>query len=141
MSEKKDLREVLRKVEAEGELVRITREVDPLDEIPNVVKALSKLPKIPALLFEHVEGYPGMKALAAFFGDRSRVLRSLGLPLDPVDMNSRILEALGQPLLPRIGESGPCKENVRRPPFELGALFFTTKGSHNQKTATIIPWL
>ena len=34
MSEKKDLREVLRKVEAEGELVRITREVDPLDEIP-----------------------------------------------------------------------------------------------------------
>ena len=76
-----------------------------------MVKALSKLPKIPALLFEHVEGYPGMKALAAF-GDRSRVLRSLGLPLDPVDMNSRILEALGQPLLPRIAESGPCKENM-----------------------------
>ena len=116
--EKQDLRAVLRKVEQEGELIRVKREVDPLIEIPAVVKALADLPKIPVLLFENVKKFPGVRACGAFFGDRTRVLRSLGLPLEAAAMNNYILEALGKPLVP---------------PLNLGKTIFPTKGASQSK--------
>src|SRR3990172_11839722 len=100
--EKQDLRAVLKKVEKEGEVIHVEREVDPLIEIPAVVKSLADLRKIPALLFENVKGYPNVRGLAAFFGDRTRVLRSLGKPLDPVVWNELCIKELDNPIAPRL---------------------------------------
>jgi 3-polyprenyl-4-hydroxybenzoate decarboxylase len=52
--EKQDIRAVLRKCEKEGDLLHVERAVDPLMELSAVVKALSKLKKIPVLLVEHI---------------------------------------------------------------------------------------
>ncbi|HVN25009.1 MAG TPA: UbiD family decarboxylase [Syntrophorhabdales bacterium] len=131
--EKQDLRAVLHKIEQERELVRVKRSVDPLIEIPAVVKALARLPKIPALLFESVKKYPGVRACGAFFGDRSRVLRSLDLPMEPIALNSYIVEALEKPLAPRLVTNAPCKENVRKSPVDLGKIIFPTKGASQSK--------
>ena len=131
--EKQDLRAVLYNVERKGELIRVKRLVDPLIEIPAVVKALAKLPKIPVLLFENVKKFPGVRACCAFFGDRSRVLRSLGLPLEPAALNSYILKALAEPLLPKLVKQAPCKEHIRKPPFNLGKMIFPTKGASQSK--------
>ena len=132
-TEKQDLRAVLRKVEQEGELIRVKREVDPLIEIPAVVKALANLPRIPVLLFENVKKFPGVRACGAFFGDRTRVLKSLGLPLEPTAMNNYMLEALGKPLTPKLVKQAPCKENIRKPPLDLGKMIFPTKGASQSK--------
>jgi UbiD family decarboxylase len=131
--EKQDLRAVLNKVEKEGELIRVKRQVDPLIEIPAVVKALAKLPKIPVLLFENVKKFPGVRACGAFFGDRTRVLRSLGLPLEPLALNRHVLEALGKPLAPKLVKQAPCKENIRKVRLDLGKTIFPTKGASQSK--------
>ena len=128
-NEKQDLRAVLAKVEREGEVVRVEREVDPLLEIPAVVKSLSKLPRIPVLLFENVRGYPGVQCCAAFFGERTRVLKSMGLPLDPVEWNELGIKLLDNPLAPKLVPQGPCKENILKGPVDLEKLIFPTQGA------------
>lgn len=128
-AEKQDLRAVLNKVEEEGELVRVEREVDPLLEIPAVVKAMTKLSKIPTLLFENVREFPGVKGCAAFFADRARVLRSLGLPLSQEDLNRHVLDLLEKPLETKHVDTGFCKENIHQAPCDLGKLIFPTRGA------------
>jgi UbiD family decarboxylase len=127
--EKQALRAVLKKFEKMGEIVRVEREVDPLMEIPAIVKSLSKLPKIPVLLFENVRGYPGVQGCAAFFGDKTRIYRCLGKPLDPVEWNEQCVTYLDNPLPPKRVDSGPCKENIRKAPVDLEKIVFPTKGA------------
>jgi UbiD family decarboxylase len=128
-NEKQDLRAILAKVEQEGEVIRVEREVDPLLEIPAVVKSLSQLPRIPVLLFENVRGYPGVQCCAAFFGERTRVLKSMGLPLDPVEWNELCLKLLDNPQAPKLVQQGPCKENILKGPVDLEKLIFPTRGA------------
>ncbi len=49
-----DLRDWLRKVEAMGELVRISETVDPIEEMGALTYMVGKRPGSPALLFEDV---------------------------------------------------------------------------------------
>ncbi len=132
-AEKQEMRAALAEAEQGGEVIRIDREVDPLDEIPGVVKALSKLQRLPVLLFENVRGYPGTQGCAAFFGERARVLRSLGMPLDPDGWNGRCLKALENPVAPKLVKEGVCKENIRKSPIDLETLIFPTKGASQSK--------
>lgn len=131
--EKQDIRAVLQKCEREGGLLHVEREVDPLMELSAVVKALSKLKRIPVLLFEDIHGFPGVRACGAFFGDRARVLGCLGLPLDRIEMNRRCLEALDNPLPPVTVKEGACKENIKKAPVDLGKLIFPTMGAAQSK--------
>jgi 4-hydroxy-3-polyprenylbenzoate decarboxylase len=57
----------LEKVEARGELKRITAEVDP-DLEAATITYLVGLEKSPALLFENIKGHPGHKALYNMIG-------------------------------------------------------------------------
>lgn len=133
MSERQDLRFVLNRIEEDGELLRLKREVDPSIEIPAAMRALAKLSKIPTLLFENVRGFPGVKGCGALFSDRPRVARLLGLPLFPEEFNRRVLEALENPLPPKRVEKGVCKENKHDVPCDVGKIIFPTRGASQSK--------
>src|ERR1700733_9881049 len=78
-----DLDEWLAKVDALGELKRITAEVDPDLEAATITYLVGS-GKSPALLFENIKGHPGHKALYNMIGcNLSRFCLMIGEP--PVD--------------------------------------------------------
>src|SRR5438445_1281526 len=120
----------LEELEAEGELVRIKAEVDPILEIAEITDRISKAYG-PALLFENVRGSPFPLAINVL-GSEYRMAKALGVKaLDEVA--ERIAELikpevpdsfLGKikmvPMLAKLGSipprrvsSGPCQEIVR----------------------------
>src|SRR5215469_13336709 len=86
----------LEKVEAMGELKRITAEVDP-DLEAATITYLVGLEKSPALLFENIKGHPGHKALYNMIGcNLSRFCLMIGEA--PVDHPLKAVKALQQKL-------------------------------------------
>lgn len=71
-----DLRDFLAQLEAEGELKRITQEIDPYLEITEIADRTLKAGG-PALLFENVKGH-SMPVLANLFGTPDRVAKGMG---------------------------------------------------------------
>lgn len=126
---RQDLRAVLEGMEEAGGLLRVKREVEPTIEIPAVMRALAKFERIPALLFENVKGFPGVRGCAALFSDKPRMLKALGLPLAQTELNEKLLKALDNPLPVRHLEQAPCKENVHRGSIDVGKLIFATRGA------------
>lgn len=75
----KSLREFIERLEAEGELVRISEPVSPLLEIAEITDRVSKSPDGgKALLFENVEG-SAMPVLINAFGSWRRIRLALGV--------------------------------------------------------------
>src|SRR5215469_3237331 len=72
-----DLRSFLRALEREGDLKRITVEVDPYLEVGEIVDRVQKA-KGPALLFENVKG-SAMPLAMNVFGTERRLAKALGL--------------------------------------------------------------
>ena len=132
----RDLREFIKRLEREGELVRIGAEVDPVLEITEITDRVTKAGG-PALLFEKPKGsrHP---LLINMLGSARRV--NLALEVNQVeevadrirgylDMKSPqgILDKLK--MLPKLAEigaffpktvkSGPCKEVIRKDGFSL----------------------
>ncbi|MBO8125724.1 MAG: menaquinone biosynthesis decarboxylase [Firmicutes bacterium] len=73
----KDLTEFVQRLESEGELVRITAQVDPELEITEIADRVMKS-RGPALLFENVKGSE-MPVLINAFGSEKRMAMALGL--------------------------------------------------------------
>src|SRR6202047_2101677 len=98
-----DLDEWLAKVDAMGELKRITAEVDPDLEAATITYLVGSS-KSPALLFENIKGHPGHRALYNMIGcNLSRLCVAMGeKPL------SHTLEA-GQVLKTKMGRKMPPK--------------------------------
>jgi len=132
----RDLRAFIDKLEKEGELKRITAEVDPVLEITEITDRVTKSGG-PALLFERPKGsrHP---LLINMLGTERRV--NLALEVDELDevaarirsyMDFQSPQGLLDKLkmLPKLAElgaffpktvkSGPCKEVVRREDFAL----------------------
>ncbi len=127
----KDLREFLKRLEKEGELVRIRERVSPNLEITEITDRVSK--KIgPALLFENVEG-TGIPVAINLLGSERRMKLALEIddwtswtdrldfflePKVPTGIMDKIkaLPALGEltQAFPKIVTSGPCQEVVIR---------------------------
>src|SRR5271155_2065980 len=73
-----DLDEWLAKVEAMGELKRITAEVDPDLETATITYLVGST-KSPALMFENIKGHPGHRALYNLIGcNLSRLCLTIG---------------------------------------------------------------
>ncbi len=72
----KDLRDFIEQLEKQGELKRISVEVDPYLEITEIADRVLKK-KGPALLFENVKGH-NIPVLANLFGTRKRVAMGMG---------------------------------------------------------------
>jgi 4-hydroxy-3-polyprenylbenzoate decarboxylase len=97
-----DLDVWLEKVEALGELKRITAEIDP-DLEASTLTYLVGLEKSPALLFENIKGHPGHKALYNMIGcNLSRFCLMIGeKPVDhPLQAVQILQKKLGRKMAP-----------------------------------------
>src|ERR1700687_2371041 len=89
-----DLDEWLAKVDAMGELKRITAEVDPDLEAATITYLVGSQ-KSPALLFENIKGHPGHRALYNMIGcNLSRFCLMIGE--EPVDHPLKAVQLLQQ---------------------------------------------
>src|SRR5271169_2880358 len=132
----RDLRDFLRKLEKEGELKRISAEVDPVLEITEITDRTVKRGG-PALLFEHPKG-SRIPAVTNLVGSERRM--NLALEVDSLDeIAERISSILDMQspqglldkvkMLPKLAElgsvfpktvhSGECQEVVRTDKFSL----------------------
>ena len=86
--------EFLELLEKKGELVRIGKEVSPLNfELPSVIRKVEEeLGK--AVLFERVSGFPGFKVMANVYGSMYRI--ALGLDLEPSPAEVKTLSKLSR---------------------------------------------
>ncbi len=109
-----DLREFIARLEPEGHLKRVKRQVDWNLEIGHIAK-VNEQQGGPALLFDDVKDYPGMPVLTSLFTAKERL--ALALEMDP---GARFLELArtwvgrirGKRVPPVWVPSGPCKENI-----------------------------
>ncbi|MGH6783058.1 MAG: hypothetical protein ACREBP_00355, partial [Sphingomicrobium sp.] len=111
-----DLDAWLEKVEAMGELKRISAEVDPDLEAATITYLVGSQ-KSPALLFENIKGHPGHKALYNMIGcNLSRFCTMIGE--EPVDHPLQAVQALqrkmGRKMAPQEvpAEQAICNQNV-----------------------------
>src|SRR3954452_7941183 len=111
-----DLDAWLEKVEALGELKRITAEVDPDLEAATITYLVGSQ-KSPALLFENVKGHPGHKALYNMIGcNLSRFCLMIGEkpvehPLQAVQLLQKKLGRKMKPV-PVPAEVAICNQNI-----------------------------
>ncbi|MGA8234619.1 MAG: UbiD family decarboxylase domain-containing protein, partial [Candidatus Acidiferrales bacterium] len=132
----RDLREFLKKLEKEGELVRVDAEVDPLLEITEIADRVGKAGG-PALLFEHPRGSKFPLAIN-LLGSERRV--NLALEVDGLEEVAARIQSFLEfqspkglfdkiKMLPKLGElsavfprtvkSGACQEVIRKDTFSL----------------------
>jgi len=93
-----NMREFVQKLDERGLLTRIAREVEPVYEIPTLMKQLDGR----ALLFENVKGC-AMPVVANVASTRELV--ALGLGLEPDEIIPRLTEAVAQPTQPPAGDA------------------------------------
>ncbi|HKW90001.1 MAG TPA: menaquinone biosynthesis decarboxylase [Candidatus Acidoferrales bacterium] len=134
----RDLREFLSRLEREGELHRITAEVDPVLEITEITDRVTKAGG-PALLFEHPKG-SRVPVVINLLGSQRRMNLALEVSdiedvaqrvrsfldvetpqgfLDKVKMLPKLAE-LGS-FFPKTVKSGPCKEVIHKEDLSLSA--------------------
>ena len=111
-----DLDAWLEKVEALGELKRITAEVDPDLEAATITYLVGS-EKSPALLFENIKGHPGHKALYNMIGcNLSRFCLMIGeRPVDhPLQAVQILQQKLGRKMPPKEvpPEQAICNQNI-----------------------------
>ncbi len=76
----KDLREFLKVLEKENELIKVKHKVSPILEITEIADRMMKMPGGgKALLFENVEGYENIPVLINAFGSEKRMKLALGV--------------------------------------------------------------
>ncbi|MBS1854354.1 MAG: UbiD family decarboxylase [Acidobacteria bacterium] len=123
-----DLRSALRALEeTPGQLLRTQTPVDPKAELAGVYRHVGAGGTVqrptktgPAMLFENVKGYPGVRILAGMLATRERTALLVGSR--PERIGRDLLRALDSPVEPEplaAGEPAPCQEVVHRPPLDV----------------------
>ncbi len=102
------LRDTLAFLEGSGQLEKISAEVSPILEISGIEKSLENGP---ALLFENIKGYPGVRDLGNLFSRTDRVASMFGVETYP-EVKVKCLESLRHPLPPKEVQQAPCQEVV-----------------------------
>ena len=100
-----NLRDFLKKLDDEGKLVRIAKEVSAEYEIANVLNTLGEQPTI----FENVKGYD-FPVFGGITASRDTIANSLGTTKE--ELLPKLVEALRSPKEPELVESAPCQEVV-----------------------------
>ncbi|ODS65758.1 MAG: hypothetical protein ABS43_31370 [Bordetella sp. SCN 67-23] len=90
------------------DLLRVTKEVDPVCEATGILKAMENGP---ALLFENVKGYPGQRIMCNLFSREDRVARMFGVA-ETKDLKHRGAAALRRQIAPREVANAPSQELV-----------------------------
>ena len=105
-----NLRAFLTQLEADDEIRRITRPVDPKFEVAQIVAEHDD-----ALLFEHLTGFPGWRLASGYVARRAHFARALGCEI--AELAPRMAAALAhpQPTAAPMGweaEIAPCQEVI-----------------------------
>ena len=107
------MREFIEKLEAAGELVRITKEIDWDMEAGAIFRRGAEL-KAPAILMENIKDYPGWRYIGNAVASFRRYAIMLGLPPDthPREIMEEVERRIQNPIKPVIVGEGPCQEVV-----------------------------
>src|ERR1700722_19331992 len=113
-----DTRDWIALLEKEGELRRITAEVDWNREIGAIARRVLEK-KGPALLFENIKGYRSGRCKKLFvsgLGARSRLALALGFPRDVAnrELIQHVMKKNRKTLAPVRVETGPVKDVIVR---------------------------
>src|SRR5437762_3115627 len=113
-----DLREWLGRLDKDGELRRITAEVDWDRELGAIARRVLEK-KGPALLFENIKGYKTgrcTKLVTGVLGDRRRLALALGFPKDVPnrELVQYVMQKNREKTPPVIVRTGPVKEHILR---------------------------
>ena len=117
-----DLRAALEIADSLGELLRIRREVDPLIELPGVLRAAAALRPIPAVVFENLRGYPNRRAVGNLFAEHRRFALMCGLADQEEMTKTSFLAALDQPIAPVLVRSAALPGKYRDGPGRRRAI-------------------
>lgn len=101
-----DLRSVMARFEASGDLVHVSEVLDARDEL---AAALTLSPRGPALCFDHVKGHR-MAVIGNVLNTRRKYALSLGIGEREAFLHT--VHGLTHPLKPVIEAEGPCQEKV-----------------------------
>lgn len=105
----RDFRHYLQGLEEAGQLVHITKPVDPRYELAAYIRRSSDVSG-PAFLFENVVGHPGWTVAGGLFNTFDRLRVALECPVERVI--DRYGAAIRNPIPPRRVGDGPVKEVV-----------------------------
>ncbi len=104
-----NLRNFLEKIEKEGDLTRIKKEVSTKYEIANVIYSLNEKP----VIFENVEGHD-MPVFAGITSDRDIIAK--GLNTTKEKLLFKLVDALRNPKEPEIIDKASCQEVINKNP-------------------------
>ena len=113
-----DFRQFITLLDKDGELRRITAEVDWDREIGAIARRVLEK-KGPALLFENIKGYKTgrcTKLVTGILGDRRRLALALGFPKDVPngELVQYVMQKNRERIPAEIVRTGPVKENILR---------------------------
>ena len=103
------LRPFLKKLEEQGSLFRISKEVSPEYEMANIIYSLGEQP----VIFENVEGYD-FPVFAGITSNRDIIAQGLGTTKE--ELLLKLVDAVRHPTVPEIIDSAPCQENIIKNP-------------------------
>jgi len=100
-------REFIQKLDEEGELIRIKKEVSPILEMANILNSLDEKPT----LFERVKG-SDFRVVGGLVSSKELVAKALGV--ERKNLLEKIVKAIDNLKPPRIVEDGECQEVVEK---------------------------
>ncbi len=111
-----DLRSFIDRLDVEGQLSRVKREVDWNLELSHVAKLNEERQGGgKALLFDNIKDYPGHRVFISALTARERLAIALDMPEDTslMHLSQEWVDRIhGNRVLPKVLESGPTKENI-----------------------------
>ena len=107
----RDLREFIKKLEEEGELRRVKKEVNWDIEIGTIMTKIFGM-NGPAILFENVRGSNFPLLSGAMFTDKRYALGIQASSSDKRTLIKKVLEAAKNPVAPIMVKDGVCKEYI-----------------------------
>ncbi|HUL30157.1 MAG TPA: non-oxidative hydroxyarylic acid decarboxylases subunit C [Thermodesulfobacteriota bacterium] len=110
-----NLRDFLSRLESEGQLLKIQKEVLPEPEIGAAAYAAGQIPNGPAILFEKIRGYDQKKVVMNVHGSWRNYALMLDLPID-TSLQQLFHELIKKsdrfPISPKVADRAPLKETI-----------------------------
>jgi len=104
-----DFRQYLKNLEKAGQLVHVTKDVNPEFEVAAYVRKSSDTMG-PAFVFERLTGHPGWRLAAGLYGTMARLPIAFGCPMAQVV--DRYGAAVRTPIPATLVKDGPCREVI-----------------------------
>ena len=117
MSEKNvtSFRDAIESLKGRNEILIVKGEVDPIYEISGIQKALDNGP---ALFFENIKGYHGVRNCGNLYSQIERVASFFGL-VDHRQLKFKFLDAMRKPVRPRVVEEASCQEVIIKDDIDI----------------------